>query len=174
MFEDCRTKIINFYNNKFHRLIKTTPNLAYKITDPEKIKKINEIKNKEFEKINRKRSYLEKKDLCLLNPKFLKIGKSTLIFNKVKKVKYNEKIPVRILNNSSFGYYLIKIESNFKIDDIDVKRGEEYVADVMLLKKINDNAWNAIVSNRINDSKIKTKYKEKKKKKDRKKKHKKN
>ena len=36
-----------------------TPNEAYKITDPDKINKINELKNKEYSKINKKRSYLE-------------------------------------------------------------------------------------------------------------------
>ena len=41
-------KIINYYNNKNHRLIGTSPNKAYKITDGIEIKKINEIKDKEF------------------------------------------------------------------------------------------------------------------------------
>ena len=36
-FVQCKIKIDNFYNNKIHRLIKTTPNIAYKITDPDKI-----------------------------------------------------------------------------------------------------------------------------------------
>ena len=106
-FEECRIKIMNYYNNKIHRLIKTTTNLAYKINDPEKIKAINEIKDKEFEKINCKRTYLKTNDLCLLNPKFLLFGKKTLILNKVKKGKFSEKIPVRIIDRSSFGYYVI-------------------------------------------------------------------
>ena len=38
-FQQSRIKIINIYNNKVHRIIGTTPNIAYKITDPEIIKK---------------------------------------------------------------------------------------------------------------------------------------
>lgn len=36
-------------------------------------------------------------DTCLLNLKFLKLGNKTLIFNKVKKPKFKEKIPVKII-----------------------------------------------------------------------------
>ena len=71
-----------------HHLIGTSPNDAYKITDPEQIKKINEIKIKEYDKINKKRSYLNINDACLLNPKCIKLGKKTLIVNKVKKGKF--------------------------------------------------------------------------------------
>ncbi len=39
IFEDWRLKIINYYNNKSHRLIGTSPNKAYKITDDTEIKK---------------------------------------------------------------------------------------------------------------------------------------
>ena len=76
-----------------------TPNEASKITDKETIKKINELKEKEFELINKKRSYLEINSTCLLNPKFILIGKNTLIPNFVKKGKIQEKIPVRIIRN---------------------------------------------------------------------------
>ena len=47
-----------------------TPNEASKITNKETIKKINELKEKEFELINKKRSYLEINSTCLLNSKF--------------------------------------------------------------------------------------------------------
>ena len=64
MFGEYRLKIINYYNNKNHRLIGTSPNKAYKITDGIEIKKINEIKDKEFKfikKINGKLTYLKKR-----------------------------------------------------------------------------------------------------------------
>ena len=80
----------------------------------ETIKKINSIKEKEFAKINNKRTYLESNSTCLLNPKFIKIGKNTLIPNYFKKVKFFEKIPVCIMKKASFGFYLIKIYLNFK------------------------------------------------------------
>ena len=54
-----------------------SPNEDEIIRDEETIKKINDIKNREFEKINKKRSYLEKNNTCLLNLKFL-ISKNTL------------------------------------------------------------------------------------------------
>lgn len=68
---------MNFYNNKKHHLLGMSPNEADNISDEETIKKINDIKNREFEKINKKRSYLEKNNTCLLNLKFL-ISKNTL------------------------------------------------------------------------------------------------
>ena len=46
-FEQSSIKIVNFYNSKVYRLIWTTQNITYKITDPERIKKINDIKIKE-------------------------------------------------------------------------------------------------------------------------------
>ena len=46
-----------------------------KITDIDEIKRINEIKVKEFGRINKKRSFLKINDTCLLNPKFIIIGK---------------------------------------------------------------------------------------------------
>lgn len=102
-FKTVKIKVINFYNNKFHRHIGMTPNEAYKITDKEEINKIKEIKIKEYEKINKKRNYLSNNDTCLLNPKFLKIGKNTLVANRVKKGKFANKIPVRVLKRSSYG-----------------------------------------------------------------------
>ena len=128
IFEDCRLKIINYYNNKQHRLIGTSPNKAYKITDDNEIKKIIDIKDK--------RTYLKKDDVCLLNPKFIKIGKNTLRANHVKKGKYDTKIPVRIISNSSYGYYLIKSAISYNNHDYEIKSGEEYVVDCFLLKKI--------------------------------------
>ena len=64
------------------------------------LKKINELKENEFELINKKRSYLEINPMYLLNPKFILIEKNTLIPNFVKKGKIQEKIPVRIIRNS--------------------------------------------------------------------------
>jgi len=63
-FEEVRIRLKNFYNNKKHRIIGMTPNEASKITDEEEIKKINERKDKEFEKINRKRNFLEFGNTC--------------------------------------------------------------------------------------------------------------
>jgi len=145
-FAQCKIKIVNFSNNKIHRLIKTTQNIAYKITDPDKIKKINEIKSKEFEKINKKRNYLQSNDPCLLNQKFLKLGKTTLISIFVKKGKSAEKIPVKIIKNTSFGYYLIKISVDFNHEKFNLSKGEEYIVDARLLKKIKEDTWNAIIS----------------------------
>ena len=98
-FESVKFKVINFYNNKVHRLIGITPNFAYKITDNIKIKGLNMIKTKEFEKINHKINYLEINSTCLLNPKLSIIGKNTIISNRVKKGKFDAKIPVRILKH---------------------------------------------------------------------------
>ena len=103
---------MNFYNNKKHRLIGMSPNEADNIRDEETIKKINEIKNREFEKINKKRSYLENNNTCLLNLKFLLIWKNTLILNFEKKQKFKKK-QVKIIKNNSFDYYFIKICSIF-------------------------------------------------------------
>ena len=68
-----------------------TPIEASKITNKETIKKINELKEKEFELINKTRKYLEINSKCLLNPKFISIWKNTLISNFVKKGKIQEK-----------------------------------------------------------------------------------
>ena len=73
-----------------------SPNKEYNITDYDKINKINDIKNKEF-KIKKKRCYLQMNDTYLLNPKFQKLGKQALIFNKFTKGKINDKIPVKII-----------------------------------------------------------------------------
>ena len=58
---------MNYYNNKYHRLICMNPNEAYKITNEDEIKNINDIKIKEYEKINKKRNFLEKNDTYLKN-----------------------------------------------------------------------------------------------------------
>ena len=67
-----------------------TPIEASKITNEESIKKINELKEKEFERINKKRTYLENNSTCLLNTKFILVAKNTLIPNFVKKRKIQE------------------------------------------------------------------------------------
>jgi len=112
-----------------HRLLGSTPNLAYKITDNNKINELNKIKTKKFEKINNKRNYLEVNDTCLLNPKLSIIGKNTIISNRVKKLKFDVKILVRIFKHVSFGYYLFKIDIDFKTDSFIVRAGEEYTID---------------------------------------------
>ena len=145
-FDSVRIKIINFYNNKIHRLIGMSPIEASKLTDKDEIKRVNELKQKEFEKINKKRTFLKENDTCLLNPKFLLIGKKTLIPNFVKKGKIHEKIPIKIVNNSSFGYYHIKIYTDYKAENNHLKVGEEYIADSKLLKKINEKPWQAILN----------------------------
>ena len=43
-FNEVRFKIINYYNNKKHRILGMSPNEAYKVTDPDKINEINEKK----------------------------------------------------------------------------------------------------------------------------------
>ena len=145
-FENISLKIINVYNNKKHRLIGMSPNDASAIKDIDTINKINELKKKEFDKINKKRTYLQKGDTCLLNPKFLLIGKNTLIPNFIKKGKIQKKIPIKIIKNTSFGYYFIKIYQNYKKGKNDIKTGDIYVSDSKLLKKINIKTWKAIVS----------------------------
>ena len=123
-----------------------SPNDAHKINNIDLIKELNEKKDKLFNKINSKRTFLKEKETCLLSPKLIKLGKKTLESNFIKKGKINEKIPIRILKNSSFGYYLIKIAKNYKTKDYILKEGDEYIADSKLLKKINQTTWNAIVS----------------------------
>lgn len=61
-FVKIKFKIINYYNNKVHRILGMSPNEAYKITDKDKIKEINEKYNKLFDKINNKRTYLNSND----------------------------------------------------------------------------------------------------------------
>lgn len=114
-----------------------TPNEASKIKNPDCIRAINERKIREFEKINKKRTYLEKMDCCLLNPKFILVGKHTLIPNFVKKWKNKAKIPVKIIDNSLYGYYKIKIGINFKNQKVSFKKGEKFISDTKLLKKYN-------------------------------------
>ena len=83
-----------------------------------------------------------------MNPKLILIGKNTLIPNFVKKGKLLEKIPVRIVKNSSYGYYQIRISSNYKKGKLNLKAGEEYLCDSKLLKKINEKTWKAIIKKR--------------------------
>ena len=91
---------------------------------------------------------MEKDSTCLLNPKFIVIGKKTLIPNYVKKGKIQEKIPVKIIGNAFFGYYRIEIFKNFKVKKIKLKKGEEYISDSKLIKKINEKTWKSIVNKR--------------------------
>ena len=51
------------------------------------------------------------------------------------------------LKNSSFGYYLVKIYKKYENNKIKFNKGDEYITDCKLLKKININSWNAIVHN---------------------------
>ena len=62
-----------------------------------------------------------------MNPKLILIGKNTQIPNFVKKGKILEKISVRILKNSLYGYYQIRISSNYKKGKLNLKADEEYV-----------------------------------------------
>lgn len=82
----------------------------------------------------------------MLNPKLLLIGKYTLIPNYIKKGKITQKIPIKIIKNSSFGYYIIEICINYKNGKIKFKKGKTYVLDTKLLKKINLKTWKSIVS----------------------------
>ena len=86
-FDSVRIRLINYYNNKKHRMIGMSPNDAAKITNEDEIKLNNERKNKEYDKINKKRTYLDENDCCLLNPKFILIGKYTMTILKRGNIK---------------------------------------------------------------------------------------
>jgi hypothetical protein len=146
IFDSVRIRLINYYNNKKHRMIGMSPNEVSKITNEEEIKLVNERKKKEFEKINKKRTYLEEDDCCILNPKFVLIGNNTLIFNYIKKSKYKAKIPVKILNKASYGYYKIKLYADFKNKKFSLKKEDEFIVDTKLLKKIGEKTWKSIVA----------------------------
>ena len=47
-----------------------TPIQVSKVTNEEDFEKINKLKEKEFDKINSKRTYLEDNSTCILNPNF--------------------------------------------------------------------------------------------------------
>ena len=123
-----------------------SPLEASGITAQDTIKRINDLKSKEFANINKKRTYLEKNTTCLLNPKLIVIGKKILIPNFVKKGKIQEKIPVRIMDNASFGYYHIKIFKNYKANKINLRKGDENIVDSKSLKKISEKTWKAIIN----------------------------
>ena len=53
---------------------------------------------------------------------------------------------MKIIGNAFFGYYRIKIFKNFKLKKIKFKKGEEYIADSNLIKKINGKTWNSIIN----------------------------
>ena len=72
-------------------MIGMTPNEASRITDIETIIKINNIKEKEFAKINNKRNLIKNNSYGLLNSKFIRIGKETLMPNYITKGKINKK-----------------------------------------------------------------------------------
>ena len=74
------------------------------------------------------------------------IGKKALIPNFVKKGKIQEKIPVRIMDNASFGYYHIKIFKNYKAKKMILRKGDENIVDSKLLKKISEKTWKAIIN----------------------------
>ena len=63
-----------------------------------------------------------------------------------KKGKFGKKLPVRIIKQSAYGYYLVKLFCDFKNKNLNLKFGNEYVVDSILLKKISSNTWDAIVS----------------------------
>ena len=63
----------------------------------------------------------------------------------MKKGKLLEKIPVRIVKNSLYGYYQIKIFYDYRKGKLLLNVGEEYVCYSKLLKKINEKTWKAIV-----------------------------
>ena len=117
-----------------------------KITNEEEIKKVNELKEKEFAKINTKRTYIDPDKTCLLNPNFILIAKTNYFPIYIKKEKYKKKIPVKTISRAGFGYYKITLYLNFKDKNKKFKKGDEYIVDVKLLKIINERAWKAIVA----------------------------
>jgi len=58
-FNETKIKVINYYNNKIHRMLGISPNEAAKIYSIKDINIINDIKTKEFTKINHKRNYIK-------------------------------------------------------------------------------------------------------------------
>jgi len=62
-----------------------------------------------------------------------------------KKGKIKEKIWVRIIRNSSYVYYQIKVYNDYKNGKTRIKSGEEYICDSELLKKIKEKTWKAII-----------------------------
>ena len=127
-----------------------SPNEASKITDLEEIKKINVIKEKLFAKINKKRNFLSKGSNALLNPKFILMGKETLIPNYVKKGKFKKKIPVKIIERVSYGYYRIKLYADYKDKKVKFSNGKLLIADSKLLKFVNEKTWKSIVDSQHN------------------------
>ena len=73
------------------------------------------------------------------------MGKNTLIYNGVKKGKFAEKIPIKIIRNTSYGYYLIEVNFDYKKYNRNLTIDEEYVVDYRLLKKINPKTWNSLI-----------------------------
>ena len=144
-FNETRIKVINYYNNKIHRMLGVSPNTASKITNIEEINKINAIKTKEFSKINNKRNYIKEGSFGLLNPKFIQIGKETLMPNYVKKGKFNKKIPIKIIKRVSYGYYKISFSINYSYKKLKFKKGDTFVADSKLIKIINVITWKSIL-----------------------------
>ena len=104
-------------------------------TNKDEIKRVNEIKQNVFEKIEKKSTFLKEDDTCLLNPICFVIEKKTLIPNFVKKGKIHEKISVKIVNNSSFGYYHIKIYVDYKIENFHIKVGEDIYCRFKIIKE---------------------------------------
>ena len=145
-FDSVRIRLINYYNNKKHRMIGMSPNDAAKITNEDEIKLNNERKNKEYDKINKKKTYLDENDCCLLNPKFILIGKYTMIPDYIKKRKYKAKIPVKIVNKASYGYYRIKLYIDFKNKKLLLNKDDEFIVDTKILKKIWEKTWKSIVA----------------------------
>ena len=74
------------------------------------------------------------------------MGKETLIPNYIKKGKFKKKIPVKIIERVSYGYYRIKIYVDYKDKKIKFYNGKLLIADSKLLKLINVKAWESIVN----------------------------
>jgi len=123
-----------------------TSNQAANLTNENDINKVNKFEEKEFNKINFNRSYLENNNTCLLNLNFILIGKAKLISNYIKKGKYKSKIPIKVFKKSCFGYYKIKFHAKYKYNKTTFNKSEEYFDGSKLLKKINDKTWRSIIS----------------------------
>lgn len=140
-------EVILAYNNRKHRMINMSPFEAMKITDEEKIKEINEIKKKEYEKINEKKNILDIGEYILINPKFKKVGKNDLTYDQIKKNKLKFRIAAKIIDNKGNNY---KCEFYQNYHEGEIKKGDIKYVENRLIHKCEKEEWEYFVNNHIN------------------------